>query len=524
MKCDNISTIQLCDRSTIYRIAVISNITLEPWISQHLTRLFESDNIQIEVTYVDFSSYNSAQYASFDSIAVLLSLEELFPDNLVPVDVLLEAGTRQLQFLYNYIKDSSATPIIWIGFEDYSDPIRYICGNCVPRENLVGRLNENLRCLLSPSDIYLDFSRIIAQIGTKSAYDFKNKFRWNAPYSSNLIAILSEEIHKMWKVQNRCSFKCLVLDCDNVLWGGCLADDGADGISVGNIGPGRAYLHFQKFALELYNRGIILALCTKNDPDSVYDILRKHSGMLLHEEHFACIQANWNNKPDNLRAIASFLNIGLDSMVFVDDSPYEIGMVRETLPEVKVVLFQLNSIYESLSCFAVPMVSDSQQIKIRNQVLQTNVQREALRLTSINNEEYLRTLDTQVKIRQATEFELSRIAELSMRTNRCTNGVRFNLKTLKEALNCGMKLYSVTASDRFSNLGLVGAVGIVGETLKLFTLSCRALGRNIEKIMIDIVKTDHVKQVEIVNTGKNCNLQSMLQENLVTQESSEYKK
>lgn len=515
MNCNNMSTTTHCDKTTLYRIAVVSNITLDPWFSQHLSRLFESDNIQVLVTHVDFSLCTSTHYAGFDSIAILLSLEDLFPDNLVPISALLSEGVRQIQLLYDYIKSSSTAPIIWIGFEDYSDPIRYICGSGVPRENLAGRLNEKLRCLLSSSDIYLDFSRIIAQIGTKSAYDLKNKFRWNAPYSSDLIAKLSEEICRVWKVQNCCHFKCLVLDCDNVLWGGCLAEDGVDGISIGNIGPGRAFFHFQKFVLELYNRGIILALCTKNDIESVYEILQKHSGMLLHKEHFACIQANWNNKPDNLRAIANLLNIGLDSLVFVDDSPYEIGMVRESIPEVKAILFQLNSIYESLSCFAVPMVVDSQQIKIRNQALQTNVQRETLRITSINNEEYLRVLNTQVDIHLATEFELSRIAELSMRTNRCTNGVRFNLYSLKEALNLGMKLYAIVASDRFSNLGLVGAVGIIGETLKLFSLSCRALGRNIEKNMLDIAKSYNVKQVEVVNTGRNDHLRSFLQQNLV---------
>ena len=141
-----------------------------------------------------------------------------------------------------------------------------------------------------------------------------------------------KEIQKQYFIEQGITKKCLVLDCDNVLWGGILSEDGIENIKLGGSGFGRTYQDFQRFVLSLYYHGVILAVCSKNDLPDVMNMFHEHSEMILKEEHIACFQVNWENKPDNIRRIAETLNIGLDSMVFLDDSPVEIEAVKSILP------------------------------------------------------------------------------------------------------------------------------------------------------------------------------------------------
>ena len=294
-------------------------------------------------------------------------------------------------------------------------------------------------------------------------------------------------------------------------------------------------MDFQRFCLWLYRHGVILALCSKNYESDVLRVFREHSGMILREEHIACFQINWDNKAENIRRIADALRIGLDSMVFVDDSPFEIRAVESLLPEVTAVIFHRDTIYDALSCFNICESVDLTQAEMRNRTYKTDALREQLRKNMTDSgasyESYLQALKMQVDIHIAAEAELARIAELSQRTNKCTNGIRYTVSELKRLTQnselsdgaerneseegSGYKLYAVTVSDRFSDLGIVGTLGIYGNNLDLFSLSCRALGRNIEQEMLEFLRVHGINSFRFESTHKNDELHRILQEKIM---------
>lgn len=227
--------------------------------------------------------------------------------------------------------------------------------------------------------LFIDLKHLIAEVGISNAYDSKSKYRWNAPYSKILIEAAVKEIHKQYLIEKGITKKCLVLDCDNVLWGGILSEDGIENIKLSGSGFGRVYQDFQRFVLSLYYHGVILAVCSKNDLSDVLTMFRKHSEMILKEEQIACFQVNWEDKPSNIQKIAEKFNIGLDSIVFVDDSPIEIEAVKTMLPEVTTILFKQDMDYDQFSCFNLKSNVNIANIDKRNETYRTNGFREELK-------------------------------------------------------------------------------------------------------------------------------------------------
>lgn len=304
-----------------------------------------------------------------------------------------------------------------------------------------------------------------------------------------------------------------MLDCDNVLWGGILSEDGIEGIRLDGSGLGREYQEFQRFLLMLYYHGVILTVCSKNDEPDVLRVFREHSGMLLKEEHIACFKANWNDKPTNIQMIADELNIGTDSMVFVDDSPFELEAVKSVLPEVTTIQYERDSMYSEFSCFNLKGKVNLSTVEQRNAVYRSNQLREELKQNCSSYEDYIKSLEIKVDIHKVLPMEYSRVAELTQRTNKCTNGKRYTVNEMKERLLLNdVHFYSVSVSDRFSDLGIVGAMEIEKDNLKLFSLSCRALGREIENEMVNYILREHcIKNIDFKLTEKNDLLRNLLQ-------------
>lgn len=192
----------------------------------------------------------------------------------------------------------------------------YIFGSIALLQGLVDRVNTMVYSMIIESDVYIDLKRMIAKLGCDKVYENKGKYRWNVPYTKAMITCIAGEIYKQYMCQKGATKKCLVLDCDNVLWGGVLSEDGIEGIRLGSD-SGRSYRDFQIFVSSLYKCGVILTLCSKNDEKDVIRVFREHSGMVLREEQIACFKVNWRNKAENIIGISEELNIGLDSMVFV---------------------------------------------------------------------------------------------------------------------------------------------------------------------------------------------------------------
>ncbi|MEJ6950344.1 HAD-IIIC family phosphatase [Natronospora cellulosivora (SeqCode)] len=515
--------------STI-QITVITNITLKLYFIPYLSKNFKEKEIITNVSYISFHNYLEKMNTITESniIIIWLNFEVMFPDVLNRT-IRMEKNNKQIidniveyiKSFYETIHKLSKAKIIWISFEDYYDKTNLLTGNIL-QNTIVDTINLELvkitRNQSTPTTSLIDFKKIIANIGIQNALNYKNKYRWNCPYTKILFKHVANEIFRQYLIIKRETPKCIILDCDNVLWGGILSEEGIENIKLSNVGIGRVYQDFQRYLLKLYNLGIILTLCSKNDVDDVLYVFRNHSQMILREKHISCYQVNWNNKANNIINISKMLNIGLDSMIFLDDSKYEIETVKELLPNVKAMLFDIKQFQSYLSMFNLDINLSKKNISLRHKTYKTNIQRKQLKDETISNDHYLKLLKTKVIISEAIDAEINRISELSQRTNKCTNGKRYDILELKKKfISSKYNLFSVYVSDKFGDLGLVGALGIIVTDnctkLDLFCLSCRALGRKVEKKMIDYVtNTFKLNDYYFITTNKNNKIKDLLGE------------
>jgi len=294
------------------------------------------------------------------------------------------------------------------------------------------------------------------------------------------------------------SFKCLVLDLDNTVWGGVIGDDGLEGIALGQGSPlGEAYTAFQEYVRELSRRGVILAVCSKNDEANALEPFEKHPDMVLKRGDIASFVANWQNKADNIRAIAQELNIGLDSLCFIDDNPFERNLVRQELPMVAVpevsddptgypVALADAGYFEGLA------VTDED--RERTSQYQGNKARDALKAAVTDLPSYLRGLEMQLIWRRFDKIGLQRIVQLINKSN------QFNLTTRRytdeeivavmadpDAFGLQLRL-----TDRFGDNGIIAIIiGRLREDQDLYIdtwlMSCRVLGRQVEPTTLNLI-------------------------------------
>ena len=504
--------------------AVLSNISVLPFFVPVLEERLGNQGIAENVICIPYQEYRKTDYQktfkNAESIIVWLNLEILLPEihNGVPDIMWKEQQSVEVQRLCQDLIDGislySDARIFWLLFEDFFLHLPVVTGH---KCNLfVENMNRRLQEDWSEDIIFVDLKYLIAELGIVASFSAKNKFRWNFPYSKSLAIRVADEMQKQYFATNGISKKCLVLDCDNVLWGGILSEDGMENIKLSNSGLGLEYQEFQRFVLSLYYRGVILAISSKNDLADVLRVFREHSGMILQEEHIACFQVNWENKPDNIRLIAEKLNIGTDSMVFIDDSTLELEAIKAILPEVTVIRYDRERMYREFSCFHLKENPDYNEVIKRNETYRTEMCRQEIKEKCGSYRDYLSALEMKVDIHEVKPVEFGRIAELTQRTNKCTNGVRCTISDVKTWSVCkDVHLYTVTLADKFSDMGIVGTFGVREKKLILFSLSCRALGREIEKMMLNYIRERYqIIDFDFIDTGKNESLRTLLCEKL----------
>lgn len=281
--------------------------------------------------------------------------------------------------------------------------------------------------------------------------------------------------------------KCLVLDLDNTLWGGVLGEEGIDGIKLGGDYPGKAFTLFQEALLELSKSGVILAVCSKNDEQLVFDAWDKNPSMVLKRDNFASWRINWNDKVSNIRELASELNIGLDSVVFVDDNPSERELVRQFLPMVDVPAFPSHP-YD-LPLFLKELVekyfrvySITNEDKKKTELYKAKAKRSQERLRYADIESFLKSLDIRIRIEAANEYNIPRIAQLTQKTNQFNlTSKRYSDTDIRRCIQEGWIIWCVGVADKFGDDGISGCVIITPEgVIDTFLLSCRVLGKGIE--------------------------------------------
>ncbi len=313
--------------------------------------------------------------------------------------------------------------------------------------------------------------------------------------------------------------KCIILDLDNTTWGGIIGDDGLENIQIGNLGIGKAYSEFQYWVKKLKNRGIIVAVCSKNTESVAKEPFEKHPDMVLRLEDIAVFIANWENKADNIRHIQSVLNIGFDSMVFLDDNPFERNIVRQNIPEICVpelpedAADYLEYLY-SLNLFET--VSFSNEDIERTKLYQIESKRTSLQQKFTNEDDFLKTLDMVSLVESFNKFNIPRVAQLSQRSN------QFNLRTVRyteadlEKL-CSLNdhfTFSFTLEDKFGDNGLICVIILKKENdqtafIDTWFMSCRVLKRGMENFALNTISNFAIKhgfkklKGEYISTLKN---------------------
>jgi len=314
--------------------------------------------------------------------------------------------------------------------------------------------------------------------------------------------------------------KCLILDLDNTVWGGVVGDDGLEGIQLGHgLGIGKAFTEFQMWVKKLKQRGIIICVASKNNEETAKEPFEKHPDMILKLDDIAVFRANWETKVDNIRTIQSILNIGFDSMVFLDDNPFERNIVRENIPGITVPELPedpgdyLEYLY-SLNLFETASYSNAD--KDRTKQYQVEAKRVSLSKTFTNEADFLKSLNMISTVSGFTKFNTPRVAQLSQRSN------QFNLRTIRYteaditamADNPDVIDLSFTLEDKFGDNGLIAVIIMKKwdeESLFVDTwfMSCRVLKRGMENFtlntMVERAKTAGYKKIigEYLPTPKN---------------------
>ena len=314
--------------------------------------------------------------------------------------------------------------------------------------------------------------------------------------------------------------KCLILDLDNTVWGGVIGDDGLEGIQLGHgLGIGKAFSEFQMWVKKLKQRGIIICVASKNNEETAKEPFEKHPDMVLKLDDIAVFQANWETKVDNIRTIQSILNIGFDSMVFLDDNPFERNMVREnirgiTVPELPEDPGDYLEYLYSQNLFETASYSNAD--KDRTKQYQVEAKRVSLSKTFTNEADFLKSLNMISTVSGFTKFNIPRVAQLSQRSN------QFNLRTIRYteadittmAENPDVIDLSFTLEDKFGDNGLIAVIVMKKqdtETLFVDTwfMSCRVLKRGMENFtlntMVEKAKAAGYKRIigEYLPTPKN---------------------
>ena len=385
---------------------------------------------------------------------------------------------------------------------------------------MIEEINNALRNISKQNNsVYVyDFNNFISKFGEKNIFDYRQFYLGDIQIAFNFIPYLANALMGYIKPFSSKNKKCIVLDLDNTLWGGIVGEDGFDGIELGHTSNGKAFVDFQKYLLSLWHQGIILAINSKNNYDDAMKVIREHPNMILDEKKFASIQINWNDKAQNLKQIADEINIGTNSMVFFDDDKINQERIKQEFPEVLTIELpkdpsQYSSILKELNDFNVLQRTDEDTK--RGEMYAQQRERNELKQSISNLDDFLKQLNIQVKIKKSNEFLIPRISQLTLKTNQFNlTTKRYHEEEIRELTNnTNFEVGCAQVIDKFGDNGITG-VYIVDKNEKswiidTFLLSCRIMGRGIENAILSHIlkdaKQNGVEEIraEFIPTEKN---------------------
>jgi FkbH-like protein len=406
-----------------------------------------------------------------------------------------------IENIYSNLTGNLNAKVIYYNYTEIDDSVFGNYANKTESSFLfqLRKLNYELMVFASKNaNLYLcDLSSIQNQIGKNNFFQTSIYINTEMVLSIDVLPKVASKTIDIINTLYGKFKKCVILDLDNTLWGGIIGDDGIENIHIGSLGIGKAFSEFQYWIKKLKNRGIIIAVCSKNTESVAQEPFEKHPDMILHLDDISVFIANWENKADNIRQIQSILNIGFDSMVFLDDSPFERNMVRENILEICVPELPedpadyLEFLY-ALNLFET--VSFSNEDAERTKLYQIEAKRASVQQKFTNEDDFLESLNMFSLVEPFNKFNTPRVAQLSQRSN------QFNLRTVRYTDTDIEKLimskdnytFSFTLEDKFGDNGLICAVILQQENndilfIDTWFMSCRVLKRGMENFVLNTV-------------------------------------
>jgi FkbH-like protein len=422
----------------------------------------------------------------------------------------VNAALEQLQSIRQGLRTNGAGACI---MQTLPRPVESLFGNfdfvlSGTERQAIDQLNRALaQSVAGSEDLLLDVAHIAETVGLSAWHD---PTLWNLaklPFAGEFLPLYADHVCRLLGALRGKSRKCLILDLDNTVWGGVIGDDGLDGIVIGQgDATGEAHLHVQRAALALRDRGIVLAVSSKNTDEIARRPFREHPEMLLREDHIAVFQANWNDKATNIEAIAKELSLGLDAMVFLDDNPVERNLVRRLLPQVAVPELPNDPALYARTLLAAgyfEAVAFSEEDRRRAQLYQDNAKRVALKAQAGDVDGYLASLNMQLTLSAFDDVGRARIAQLINKSN------QFNLTTRRytEAEVAAAErdpdafTLQVRLTDSFGDNGMISVLICRRQDdawdIDTWLMSCRVLGRKVEAaVLAELVAQGRAKGVK----------------------------
>ncbi len=360
--------------------------------------------------------------------------------------------------------------------------------------SVLRQYNHELGAAAPAGVVIFDLDHVAALYGKRQWFETRYWFHSKHAFNLDASGLIASQAARLIAAAKGQAKKCLVLDLDNTLWGGVIGDDGLDGIKLGMKADGEAFVAFQAFARALKERGIVLAVCSKNEDANAREVFERHPDMQLRLDDIAVFRANWNNKVDNLRDIAATLNLGLDSLVFVDDNPAEREIVRQFLPMVEVPELPEDPAFYVAALAGgayFEAVSFSDEDRERARMYQENARRSELQMSFKDTASYLTSLAMIGGVGELDSFHLARMAQLINKSNQfhltTTRYPEAELQAMARRPDHVVRYFKLR--DRFGDNGLISVVILRQEqdtlVVDTWVMSCRVLARSMEEFILD---------------------------------------
>jgi FkbH-like protein len=495
-----------------YRLVILRSFTVEPAIPLLRAAAFVN-GIDLTVQLGDFNAYAQAildresslyKFAP-DGVILAVRTADLAPDlwqeyadlDADAVGAAVKRVSNSFQQWIRAFRERSQAALIVHNLEEPARPSAGLLDAQLEsgQSAAIQQINQELRRVAGEHrGVYvLDYDGLVARHGRLRWKDERKWLIARMPIAAEQLIQLSREWMRFLVPLTGKIAKALVVDLDNTLWGGVIGEDGMQGIKLSAEYPGAAFQALQRVMLDLARRGILLAICSKNNLEDAMEALQSHPGMLLRPKNFAAMRINWNDKSQNLREIAAELNIGIDSLVFMDDNPVEREQVRAALPEVTVIEMPDDPVEYAAAlreCMAFERLTLSAEDQQRTSFYVAERERSQAEQTFQTKEDFYRYLEQEAEIATVLPATLARISQLTQKTN------QFNLTTRRYsepqiadmAAKPEWQVLSIRVRDRFGDHGLVGVAITRDEKdvceIDTLLLSCRVIGRTVETALL----------------------------------------